>query len=80
MTRPKNQIEDKLLSITKKCETLIEQTRRKAEDKLEFKMATPRETFHFNPPVEIEEDWMLGLINLEAYNSIFNMTKENKTK
>ena len=78
MIRPKNQTEDILLSITKNCETLIEQTRTKAEDKLEFKTTKPRETFHFNPPVQIEEDWMLGLINLEAYNSIFNVTKEKK--
>ena len=47
MIRPKNQTEDLLLSITKNCETLIEQTHRKAEETLEFKMIKPRETFHF---------------------------------
>ena len=35
--RPKNETEDLLLSITKICETLIEQTHRKAEETLEFK-------------------------------------------
>ena len=35
--RPKNETEDLLLS-TKNCETLIEQTHRKAEETLEFKM------------------------------------------
>ena len=31
MIRPKNETEDLLLSITKNCETLIEQTHKKAE-------------------------------------------------
>ena len=48
--RPKNQTEDFLLSLTKNCDTLIEQTHRKAEQTLEFKMIKPRKTFHFNPP------------------------------
>ena len=39
-------------------------------------MTKPRETFHFNPPVEIKEDWMIGLTDLEVYNSNFNITEE----
>ena len=75
--RPKNQTEDLLLSITKNCETLIGQTHRKAEETLEFKMNKPRRTFHFKPPIQIKGDWMLGLTDLEVYNSIFNITKKN---
>ena len=77
MIRAKNETEDLLLSITKNCETLIEQTHRKAEDTLEFKMTKPKETFHFKPPIPIEGSWMIGLTNLEVYNSIFNITEEN---
>ena len=77
MIRPKNETEDLLLSITKNCEKLVEQTHRKPEETLEFKMLKPRKTFHFNPPIHIKGDWMLGLIDLEVYNSIFNITKEN---
>ena len=77
MIRPKTQTQDLLLSITKNCETLIEQTHRKAEETLELKMIKPRETFHFRPPIQIKGDWMLGLVDLEIYNSIFNITKEN---
>ena len=76
MIRPKNETEDLLLSITKNCETLIEQTHRKPEETLEFKMVKPRETFHINPPIHTKGDWMLGLIDLEVYNSIFNITKK----
>ena len=77
MVRPKNETEDLLLSITKNCEMLIEQTHRKAEETLEFKMTKPRETFHFKPPIQIKGDWMIGLTDLEVYNSIFNITEEN---
>ena len=77
MIKPKNQTEDLLLSITKNCETLINQTHRKPEETLEFKMIKPRETFHFYPPIQVKEDWMIGLVDLEVYNSIFNITKEN---
>ena len=77
MIRPKNETEDFLLSITKNCETLIEQTHRKAEETLEFKMVKPRETFHFKPQIQIQGYWMVGLVNLEVYNSIFNISEEN---
>ena len=75
--RPKNETENLLLSITKNCETLVEQTHRKPEESLEFKMTKPREIFHFKPPIQTKGDWMLGLIDLEVYNSIYNVTKKN---
>ena len=77
MIRPKNKTEDLLLSITKNCETLIEQTHRKAEKTLELKMIKPKETFLFKPPIQVEGDWMIGLIDPEVYNSIFNTIEEN---
>ena len=40
-------------------------------------MIKPRETFHFKPPIQIKGDWMIGLTDLEVYNSIFNITEEN---
>ena len=77
MIQPKNEAENLLLSVTKNCEKLVEQTHRKPEETLEFKMLKSKEVFHFNPPIQTKGDWMLGLINLEVYNSIFNITKEN---
>ena len=78
MIRTKNKTEDLLLSITKNCETLIQQTHRNPEETLEFKLVEPRETFHFKPPIQIKDDWMIGLTDLEVYNSIFNITENNK--
>ena len=40
-------------------------------------MIKPRKIFHFTQPVQIKGDWMIGLTDLEVYNSIFNMTEEN---
>ena len=40
-------------------------------------MTKSRETFHFNPTIRVKEDWMLGLVDLERYNSIFIITQEN---
>ena len=77
MIRPKNETEDLLLSKTKNCQTLIEQTHKKAEETLELKMIKPRETFHFKPPIQVKGDWMIGLVDLDVYNSIFNITEEN---
>ena len=68
MIQPKAEIEDLLLSITKNCETLIDQTHRKAEETLEFKMIKPRD--------QVKGDWMLRLVGLEVNNSILDIKKE----
>ena len=40
-------------------------------------MIKPKETFHFRPQIQIQGSWMIGLTDLEIYNSIFNITEEN---
>ena len=77
MIRPENETEDFILSLTKNCETLIEQNHRKAEETLEFKMIQSKQTFHLMPPIPIEGSWMIGLTDLEIYSSIFNKTEQN---
>ena len=76
--RPKNETDDLLISIGKNCETLLHQLHTKPEETLKFELIKPRETFHFNSPILIEGSWMIGLTILEIYNSIFNITEENK--
>ena len=44
---------------------------------LEFKMTKPRETFLFNSLIQVEGDWMIGIISLEVYNSLFNINSRN---
>ena len=62
--------------LTKFCETNIEQTQEKTEETLEFKMINSRETYHSNQTISIEGSWMIGLTDLEVYNSSFNITKK----
>ena len=74
MIQPKIETEDLILSITKGCQTLIEQTHTRPEETLEFISIKPREKFHFNPTIQFFGDGMIGLTDLEVYNSIFNKT------
>ena len=76
MIQPKNESEDFLLSTTKNCETLIDQTEIKPQETFEFKMIKPKETFHFKSPIQTKGTWMLGLTDLEVYISIFNITEK----
>ena len=74
---PKTRTEDLLLSITKNCQTPIEHIHTKPQQTLEFNVTKPRKTFQFIAPISVEDCWMIGLINMEVYNSIFNITEEN---
>ena len=77
MIRSKNETENLLISKSKNCETLIQQTHRKSEETLEFKMNKPRETFPFSPPTSIEGSWIIGLTSLEVYISFSNTIEED---
>ena len=77
MIQPKNETEDSLLSITNNCETLIEQTHKKAEETFEFETTKQRKMYHFKPPISIEGSWMIGLLSLDVY-IFFIITQESK--
>ena len=70
-----------LLLIKKHTDTLIEQTKTKPQETLEFKMNKQMQTFSFNPPINlIEEDkWLLSVSSFECTNSVFNITNENNS-
>ena len=70
-----------LLLIKKHTDTLIQQKRTKPQETLEFKMNKQRQTFSFNPPINlIEEDkWLLAVSSFECTNSVFNITDDNNS-
>ena len=70
-----------LLLFKKHTDTLIEQTKTKPQETLEFKMNKQTQTFSFNPPINlIEEDkWLLAASSFECTNSVFNITNENNS-
>ena len=70
-----------LLLIKKHTDTLIEQTKTKPQEILEFKMNKQRQTFSFNPPINsTEEDkWLLAVSSFECTNSVFNITDDHNS-
>ena len=70
-----------LLLIKKHTDTLIEQTKTKPQETLEFKMNKQTQTFSFNPPINLVEEgkWLLAVSPFECTNSVFNINNENNS-
>ena len=70
-----------LLLIKKHTDTLIEQTKTKPQETLEFKMNKQMQTFSFKPPINLVEEgkWLLRMSLFECTNSVFNKTNENNS-
>ena len=70
-----------LLLIQKHTDSLIEQTKTRPQEILEFKMNKQMQTFSFNPPINLVEEgkWLLGVTSFECTNSIFNILDENNS-
>ena len=70
-----------LLLIKKHTDTLIQQTRRRPQETLDFKMNKQMQTFSFNPPMNLFEEgkWLLGVTFFECTNSVFHITNENNS-
>ena len=68
-----------LLLIKKHTDTLIEQTKTKPQETLEFKMIKQMQTFSFKPPINLVEEgkWLLAVSSFECTNSVFNINSEN---
>ena len=69
------------LLIKKHIDTLIEQTKTKPQETLEFKMNKQMQTFSFNPPINLleEDKWLLAVSSFECKNSVFNITDDNNS-
>ena len=70
-----------LLLIKKHTDTLIEQTKRKPQETLEFKMNKQMQTFSFNPPINLvgEGKWLVAVSLFDCTNSVYNITNENNS-
>ena len=60
---------------------MIENTRTRPQESLEFRINKQMQTFSFNPPINLVEEgkWLLGVTSLECTNSVFNITNENNS-
>ena len=72
---------DLLLLNKKHTDTLIEQTRTKPQETLEFKMNKQMQTFSFSPPINLfgEGKWLIAVSSFECTNSVFIITNENNS-
>ena len=70
-----------LLLINKHPDTLIEHTKAKPQETLDFKMNKQMQTFSFNLSINLFEEgkWLLGVSSFECTNSDFNITNENNS-
>ena len=67
---------DLLLLIKKHTDTLIEQTKTKPKETLEFKMNKQMEAFAFSLLINLSEEgnWLLSVTSFEATNFVFKTT------
>ena len=70
-----------MLFIEEHTDTLLEQTKTKPQQTLEFEQNKQNEPFSFNPPINLfeERQWLLAVTNFEAGNCVFNITDENNS-
>ena len=70
-----------LLLIKKHTDTLIEQTKTRPQQSLDFTRDKQMQTFSFNPPINLvgEVKWLLAVTSFECTNSVFNITDENNS-
>ena len=66
-----------LLSIAKSNLDVVENTLSKPQETLEFKMTKQNESFCFDVPLQLPEQWMIGETSLEVYNIVYNITEKN---
>ena len=70
-----------LLLIKKHTDTLIDQTKIKPQETVEFKMNKQMQIFPFKPPINLLEEgkWLLAVSSFECTNSAFIITNENNS-
>ena len=60
---------------------MIELTKTKQQETLEFKMNKQTQTYSFNPPINLVEEgkWLMAVSLFDCTNSVYNITNENKS-
>ena len=60
---------------------MIQQTKTRPQETLEFKLNKQTQTFSFNPPINLVEEgkWLMAVSLFDCANSVFNITNENNS-
>ena len=56
---------------------IVENTLSKPQETLDFNMTKQKESFSFDVPLEVPEQWMMGVTSLEVYNTVCKITPIN---
>ena len=73
---------NELILLNKKhIDTLIEQTKTKPQETLEFKMTKQMQTFSFNRSINLVEEgkWLIAVSLFDCTNPVYNITNENNS-
>ena len=66
------------MSIGKSNLDIVENTLSKPQETLEFEMNKQKESFSFDIPLELTDQWMMGVTSLvEVYNTVYNITEKD---
>ena len=65
------------MGIAKSTLHIVENILSKPQETLEFKMNKQKGSFSFDVPLELQEQWMMGVTSLEVYNTVYNITEKN---
>ena len=69
--------ESLLLNIAKSNQEIVENTHSKPQETLELKMTKQKESFSFDVSLELPEKWMMRVISLEVYSTVYKITEKN---
>ena len=72
-----NKQETLLLNLAKSNLQISQNTLSKPQETLEFKMNKQKEEFTFDIPLILEDSWLMGVTNLQVYNTVYNITPKN---
>ena len=70
-----------LLLIKKHTDTLVQQTKTKPQETLEFEKNNQKQNFSFSLPINLfeEDKWLLAVSFFECTNSVFKITDDNNS-
>ena len=74
-----NKLEFLLLNIAQSNIQISQNTISKSQETLEFQVNKQNEEFTFDIPLLVEDSWLMGVTNLQVYDTIYNITKSSNT-
>ena len=65
------------MNFAKSNQESVDNTHSKPQETLEVKMTKQKESFSFDVPLELPEQWMMEVTSLEVYTTVYNITENN---